>query len=248
MILYFTGTGNSAYVARKLGELLEDEVLNLFDKIKNHDHSAIYSQKSLVFVYPTYAWQMPRILREWVEKTEFIVENPTYFVSTCGLSTGDTSKALKELCGKKGFMYGGNAGVVMPENYIAMFPVPNAKEIEEILEKADEKVPQIADVISTGTFLKLEKVKVLDKVLTSVVNKGFYQCAVSAKKFYAKDSCISCGKCETVCPLSNVTLVDGKPKWGKNCTHCMACICKCPTEAIEYGKVSEGKLRYQCPR
>ena len=39
---------------------------------------------------------------------------------------------------------------------------------------------------------------------------------------------------------------DGKPVWGNDCTHCMACICKCPTEAIEYGKVSIGQNRYVC--
>ena len=35
-----------------------------------------------------------------------------------------------------------------------------------------------------------------------------------------------------------------KPVWDKNCTHCMACICYCPVEAIEYGKKSVGKPRY----
>ena len=30
----------------------------------------------------------------------------------------------------------------------------------------------------------------------------------------------------------------------KGCTHCMACICYCPTSAIEYGKKSLGKPRY----
>ncbi|WP_366008713.1 4Fe-4S binding protein [uncultured Eubacterium sp.] len=32
--------------------------------------------------------------------------------------------------------------------------------------------------------------------------------------------------------------------WGNQCTHCMACICYCPTEAIKYGKKSIGKPRY----
>ena len=46
------------------------------------------------------------------------------------------------------------------------------------------------------------------------------------------------------CPLNNIRLENGKPVWGKNCTHCMACICYCPKEAIEYGKKSKGKPRY----
>ena len=40
------------------------------------------------------------------------------------------------------------------------------------------------------------------------------------------------------------SLQNGKPVWGQDCTHCMACICYCPTEAIEYGKMSLGKPRY----
>ena len=35
-----------------------------------------------------------------------------------------------------------------------------------------------------------------------------------------------------------------KPVWEKHCTHCMACICYCPAEAIEYGRKSVGKPRY----
>ena len=58
------------------------------------------------------------------------------------------------------------------------------------------------------------------------------------------DKCVGCGKCAKMCPLNNIELKNSKPVWGKNCTHCMACICLCPTEAIEYGKKSVGKPRY----
>ena len=59
-----------------------------------------------------------------------------------------------------------------------------------------------------------------------------------------QDACIGCGRCVELCPLNNVHLKNGKPVWGKNCTHCMACICYCPKEAIEYGRKSKGKPRY----
>ena len=41
-----------------------------------------------------------------------------------------------------------------------------------------------------------------------------------------------------------IRLIDKKPVWGEKCTHCMACICYCPAEAIEYGIKSLGKPRY----
>ena len=71
---------------------------------------------------------------------------------------------------------------------------------------------------------------------------------VKAKPFYTTDACVACGKCAELCVLNNITLnADEKPVWGDNCTHCMACICNCPAEAIEYGKKSQGKPRYKGP-
>ena len=57
-------------------------------------------------------------------------------------------------------------------------------------------------------------------------------------------ACIGCGKCAKLCPLNNIMLKDGKPVWGDECTHCMACIGNCPTEAIEYGSITQKKEKY----
>ena len=72
--------------------------------------------------------------------------------------------------------------------------------------------------------------------MSGPVNPVFYRFFVKAEAFRATDSCIGCGKCVELCPLNNIRLENGRPVWGKNCTHCMACICYCPKEAIEYGK------------
>jgi MinD superfamily P-loop ATPase len=72
----------------------------------------------------------------------------------------------------------------------------------------------------------------------------FYPFCVKPNLFKADDKCIGCGKCAQKCPLNNISIMEGKPVWGKNCTHCMTCICYCPTEAIEYGEKSKGKPRY----
>lgn len=66
----------------------------------------------------------------------------------------------------------------------------------------------------------------------------------SDKKFYVTDTCVPCGNCEKICPFHNIKFTDKKPIWNRNCTHCMACIGSCPTEAIEYGKHTKGLRRY----
>ena len=62
-----------------------------------------------------------------------------------------------------------------------------------------------------------------------------------------RNKCSGCGLCVRVCPLNNISIENGRPVWGSSCTHCMACICRCPQEAVEYGRASIGKPRYICP-
>ena len=80
--------------------------------------------------------------------------------------------------------------------------------------------------------------------MSGPVNPIFYSFFVKANAFAASDACTGCGQCAKLCPTNNITIQNGKPVWGGDCTHCMACICRCGAEAIEYGKKSLGKPRY----
>lgn len=60
MILYFSGSGNSRYVAKELGTLLNDEVVSLNRRIKKNDTSMLVSDKPYVIVCPIYAWRIPQ--------------------------------------------------------------------------------------------------------------------------------------------------------------------------------------------
>ena len=64
MILYFSGTGNSKYVAERMAEDTQEEVLDLFQRIKNNDCSQLKSDKPWVIVVPTYAWRIPHIVEK----------------------------------------------------------------------------------------------------------------------------------------------------------------------------------------
>lgn len=55
MILYFSGTGNSEYVAKRISKETGDKCINLFEKIRNHNVSEIHSERPWIIVAPTYA-------------------------------------------------------------------------------------------------------------------------------------------------------------------------------------------------
>lgn len=247
MILYFSGTGNSAFVARRIASVVEDEVISMNDRMREHDHRKIVSEKPLVFAVPTYGWRIPKLVEEWISKMTFEGNRKAYFVMTCGGDIGNAEKYIQKLCEKKHFEFMGCAEVVMPENYIAMFPVPGEEEAISIVKKAEPVIEETASAIREGFRLPSKTVSAVGKACSSVVNELFYPLFVKDRKFWATDACIGCGKCEKVCPLHNIRLKNGKPVWMKKCTHCMACISECPKEAIEYGKASKGKVRYRCP-
>ena len=164
----------------------------------------------------------------------------------CGEDIGNAGIYNEELCRHMNFTYMGTAKVVMPENYIAMFNVPDEAESKKIIAAADPVIKGIADrIIAKGKF-DSQEIRVMDRLKSGFINRKFYQHVVKAKGFRVTDKCINCRKCATLCPLNNIKLVDKKPVWGNDCTHCMACICSCPAEAIEYKKASVGKRRYLC--
>ena len=248
MILYFSGTGNSEYTARRIGKEIDDEVINLFDKIRTIDYSDMKSDRPWVIVVPTYAWRIPHIVSDWLEKTNFSGNKGIYFVMTCGGSIGNAGKYLETLCTEKNMNYCGCAEIVMPENYIALFSTPTEDQALQIIERAESVIDNTALHIKNGDKLPKRDISFGDKMNSGIINALFYPVFVNAKKFYATENCVSCGKCVNVCPLKNIRIENGKPKWGDHCTHCMACICKCPKEAIEYGKHSKGLPRYICSK
>lgn len=244
MIFCFSGTGNSRYIAGRISDALRDEVTDLNERIKVNDNSPIRAGRDVILVTPTYAWRIPRIVSDWLSAAELIGAERIWFVMDCGGEIGNAAKYNRRFAEKKGLRYMGTAQIIMPENYIAMFGAPQAAEAEKIVEKA---APYIADVITNiggGRAFPAPRNNLYDRFMSGPVNPIFYRFFVKSAPFRAGSVCIACGQCAKRCPLNNIKLIGGKPAWGKECTHCMACICYCPTEAIEYGKKSIGKPRY----
>lgn len=245
MILYFSGTGNSRYAAQRIGELTGDaDIGNMGAMIKQGRKGDFKSDKPYIFVVPTYGWRVPHIVEDFISGAGFTGNKKAYFVLTCGDSIGNAGTHAKKLCIKKGLSFAGCAQIKMPENYIAMFNVPEEEQSERIIAAAERNLEKIAKAITSGKDLP-GRTSLLGAAESSFINSVFYKCFVKDKGFWVTDRCTGCGLCTGLCVLNNIELKDGRPQWGGNCTHCMACICRCPAEAIEYKNKSRGKRRYR---
>ncbi len=242
MVLYFSGTGNSRYVAKKIAEIAGDRVVSVNQKLKDADYGEITSTQPLVFVAPVYAGRIPRVMEEYIRRVRFSGTTEAYFVGTCAATPWQTVRYTEKLCKEKGWHSLGFHSVVMPQGYVAGGGTQPEEVNQRVLQAAEPKILQIAAMIRDKKALPEE---VPGKAMMSkVLNPIMYATMISAKSFYATEQCVGCGECAVRCPLNNIRMVDGKPQWDKTCTHCMACIAGCPHTAIEYGKKTVGKPRY----
>lgn len=243
MVFYFSGTGNSQRVAKEIAQRTGAPLYSIGQTLTQTAKQTFHSARPFVFVCPTYAWRIPRVVEDWITRHQFTGSQQVYFVMTCGGHTYCAVDYIKTLCKKKSWVLLGFAQVVMPENYIAMFDTPPPQEADRLLEQAHPVIEKIADSIAMQERLPAFSKK--GWLFSHLVNPLFYKLFVSANGFHTTSACVACKECVDLCPLGNIGF-SHHPYWKSddNCTHCMACINGCPAQAIEYKHKTQEKPRY----
>lgn len=252
MIFYFTGTGNSLQAAKSIAEHNHVKLVSVASEINSNKNCYEYhleDNEAIGFVYPIYAWAPPKMVLQFIERLKLTnyKNNYVFSVATCGENIGNTMKVLDADLKKKNLKLDSGFSIKMPNNYVIIGNVDSKEAEAQKLADAEKSLGRINKVIEvrkTGLF-EVEK-GFAPIVLTSVINPLFNKNAVDTKKFYANESCTSCGICEKVCNCKNIH-VSEKPVWGANCTQCLGCLHLCPVKAIQYGKGTEKKGRYKNP-
>ena len=98
MILYFSATGNSKYVATRVAEAIHDEIRAITDCIA--DNSFIIKDNRIGIVTPTYFWGLPSIVSDFLNKAEFQTDY-LYFIATYGTTSGAIGVLAKEASNRK---------------------------------------------------------------------------------------------------------------------------------------------------
>ena len=102
MILYFTGTGNSRYLALALKDALGDNCVDARADMKRGAAGDFSSETPYVIVFPTYAWRMPHVFEDYLRRSAFSGCRKAYFVMVCGADVGNAGAYLRALCAEKG--------------------------------------------------------------------------------------------------------------------------------------------------
>ncbi|MCF0136982.1 MAG: 4Fe-4S binding protein [Oscillospiraceae bacterium] len=246
MIVYYSGTGNSKYAAKMLADILDDEVVDAKNYIRDGIAAELISGKPFVFVSPVYVSAPSKVFEDFIKSGSFEGDKRAWFVMTCAGGMGACGYYCEKLCRGK-LEYMGTAQVEMPQNYLMFFKTKEMAENLKKLTAAEPRIRELGELIAAEKPFPDSGMKKWELISTKMTLDPYYKWFMKTKDFYATNECIGCGLCARSCPLGNIEILGRRPVWGDRCTHCSACINRCPKHAIEYGKVTRNKPRYVCP-
>lgn len=245
-IFYFSATGNCLKVTRDLARELGDaELINI---AKVNDSQIILTADRVGIIFPVYMFGMPLIVSRFIKKLKADKDKYIFAIATCGgkaaNSLGQTEKELEAI----GLKLSAGFIIKMPGNYIPLYgALPESKQ-QEMFSKEAGRIKEIGKIVRTALLMEIEKDLSVYRGLFSWIYKiGSKKIPAMDSGFWVNEKCNSCGSCVRVCPVENIELIEGKPRWFHKCEQCMACLQWCPQEAIQYGKKTTGRKRYHNP-
>ncbi len=234
-ILYFTSTGNSLEVAKKLN----GNLLSIPQLIKSDTYDIVDDEVGIIF--PVYAFGMPTIVKEYLQKAN-IKASYTFVIATYGNIAGPTLYNTKKLFNKKNININYFNSILMVDNYLELFDMDN--QVENIGKKnIDENLNNILLDIKNKVNNKpnqFSPFNLLTPLLDMYINKHLD--GNTAKSFIVNDKCTLCKTCEKVCPTKNIS-VNESVTFASSCISCLGCVHHCPVNAIHIKK-EKSSARY----
>lgn len=224
-ICYFTATGNSLYVAKRLGGAL----LSIPQLLRSETKEL--SDDAIGIVCPVYAGQMPLMVLDFLNRVKLRADY-LFFVYTFGMSSSvarpNAIAAAKKAGLKLDYVY----TVKMVDNYLPGFEAKaqiesaGAKDIEGQLAALCRDVAERKRNVSGVNPLQRAAMAAVRCTMGKLI---FHRDA--AQKYIVNENCIRCGICAKVCPANNISVTD-RVSFSTHCEVCYACLHNCPKNAI----------------
>jgi ferredoxin len=247
-IYYFSGTGNSLYVAKRIREQLDDaELIRITSRLVQENMSI--KADVLGFVFPVYAWGPPGIVESFFKTMNVKNAVYTFVVAVHGGGPGNALVRTEKLLKSQGVSIDSAFDVKTPSNYVVGADPASKEEARRMFEDIEPRIADMLNSIVEQRKITVTPDNISGRLKTALIHPLFLMGSKKqGKKFYASAQCTGCGICQQVCPVENIILnADKKPEWQNRCELCVGCINLCPKQAIQAGEETVDRRRYQHP-
>jgi len=247
-IYYFTGTGNSLYIAKSIADSFDDSELISIPTAYDANTKQVIECDTVGFVFPVHFSKPSIILQRFLDNIESIEANYVFAIANGGGLYGSTLKIVNQSLLSVGTHLNSGFLIQMPSNHPKIAQMQK-KSNHKILEEADLRIMDISKKIhlKQRTDLKTRPV-ILGYLFSNLFFRSLHKRSENGdldKDFWLKDTCDLCGICVKCCPVSNISITSNQVKWSHHCINCSSCYHLCPKEAIELGK--DTMKRYHHP-
>ena len=243
MILFFSATGNCKYVATRLAQAFNQEMLSITDCIEKNRFA--FDDESIGVVSPTYDWGLPSLVEEFLKKVSLRTDY-LYFVSTYGTTPGATGfMANKALQGRKIDAY---YSVRMADTWTPTFDLSTPEKVARFTKTTEAEIDGVLRCVSERRTNRHMSPRT-PAFITALIARPIYDRKVRrTSNFHVEAGCVGCGLCAKKCPAHAIEMQNKKPVWvKKKCVMCLGCLHSCPKFAIQYGRNTKKHGQYTNP-
>lgn len=241
-IYFFSGTGNSHYIAKTLANSLENAKLTHIGSLDLDKE--IYTDADIVgVVFPIYFYDAPDIIKRFLEKLSVETTAYLFLYECCGGSGGNALANCNKILTQRNIKLANYFTTILPDNCI-LFKQSEEKN-NELLKKAEKTISSSIAHIKNFRTKVTPKTKLKYSIISNNRLKNMSISFMKFKEFTVEtEKCTSCGLCEKVCPVSNIEFKAEHPTFKNKCEMCFACIHYCPSQCIKHGMMKK-KTNYQ---
>lgn len=225
MIFYFTGTGNSLYVAKTLDE----EIISIPQVIKQERLE--FAAGSIGIVCPVYGHEMPAMVKEFIRRVSFDT-GYLFVVLTYGAHHGGAAEIAGRFIQSVGKKADFITSIEMVDNFLPAFDMNEQMAKDKQVEKHLAQIRTDVQEKKRG----IQKASLAEKT----AHKMYLKMVKNAPEtiwadFKVADECVGCGICTRVCPAGCIHLENQHAIHNpEKCQACYACVHACPKMAVQF--------------